>query len=83
MISQLEEMKRPYVKQIGMGLAKDEKSFRPSYGSRLWYIRAVVRGSAGVFRTDDRKSNRQSITISTLRFENLTTALYIDKLPHF
>ena len=27
------------------------------------------------FRTEDRKRNRQSITISTLRFENLTTAL--------
>ena len=39
--------------------------------------RAVVKGGAVIwgFRTDDRKRNRQSITISTLRFESLMTAL--------
>ena len=41
--------------------------------------RAVVTGGApldfGGFGKEDRKRNRLSVTVSTLRFENLTTAL--------
>jgi hypothetical protein len=47
----------------------------------LVYCRAVVRGGAPpefeVSKREDRKKNGESITISTPRFENLTTALYL------
>ena len=57
----------------------------------VFNFRTVVRGGTGVgrfrtsgiwgFRREDRKRNRQSITISTLRFENLTTALKCRFIP--